>query len=64
MVFLPEAADFIGPPSTYPSLTTSLEASEFVKGIRDSAKRHNCWVSVGVHERVSWSPAFILLSSV
>ncbi|KAG0142943.1 hypothetical protein CROQUDRAFT_49555 [Cronartium quercuum f. sp. fusiforme G11] len=51
MVFLPEASDFIGPPSSYPSLTTTLEESVFVKGIRSAAKTNDCWVSVGVHEK-------------
>ncbi|KAH9820159.1 carbon-nitrogen hydrolase [Melampsora americana] len=52
MVFLPEASDFITHSSLYKSLTKSLKNSEFVNGICSTAKLNNCWVSIGVHEKV------------
>ncbi|KAI9321405.1 putative NIT2-nitrilase [Dichotomocladium elegans] len=53
MIFLPEASDFIAA-STLDAiaLTTSLDESEFVQSVRESAKAEGVWVSVGVHEKV------------
>jgi hypothetical protein len=52
MIFLPEASDFIAPASQASSLAQSLKDSQFVKAIQTSAQENNCWVSVGVHEKV------------
>ncbi|TIA87366.1 hypothetical protein E3P99_03202 [Wallemia hederae] len=49
-IFLPEASDFIASGDAYKSLSESLETGHFMSSIRDAAKLHNMWVSVGVHE--------------
>ena len=52
-LFLPEAADYIGSsPEESLSLVRSVQDSEFVQGVRKSAKEAKLCVSVGVHEPV------------
>ena len=52
-LFLPEAADYIGSsPDESLSLVRSVQDSEFVQGVRKSAKEAKLCVSVGVHEPV------------
>lgn len=53
VLFLPEASDFIAPSSEYGKLATSLDRSEFVKGLKEKAREKGLWVQVGVHESVS-----------
>lgn len=53
MIFLPEASDFIaGSTPEALSLTTSIQDSEFVQGVQETARKEHMWVSVGVHEKV------------
>lgn len=50
-LFLPEAADYIassGPESV--KLVRSVDESDFVRGLRDEARRHQLPIQVGVHE--------------
>ena len=49
-VFLPEAADFIAPPASVPTLTRSRDNGAFVSGLCASARDLGVWISVGVHE--------------
>ena len=51
LVYLPEASDFIAPPTDVPSLSFPLHSNVFVDGIREEAKNSDVWVGVGVHER-------------
>ncbi|CDS14391.1 hypothetical protein LRAMOSA06560 [Lichtheimia ramosa] len=52
MIFLPEASDFIaGSTPEALSLTTSIQDSEFVQGVQETARKEHMWVSVGVHEK-------------
>lgn len=51
MIFLPEASDFISRNKEETlKLTTTLENSEFLSGLQETAKKENVWVSVGLHE--------------
>ncbi|ORY74996.1 putative NIT2-nitrilase [Leucosporidium creatinivorum] len=50
LIWLPEASDFIAGPADVPRLSRPLERSEFVDGIKASAKEGRIWVGVGVHE--------------
>ncbi|KAI5480018.1 putative NIT2-nitrilase [Pseudohyphozyma bogoriensis] len=50
IVFLPEASDFIAPPNEVAALSRPFGRSEFVEGIKESARREGVWVGVGVHE--------------
>ncbi|WFD47512.1 beta-ureidopropionase [Malassezia furfur] len=49
-VFLPEATDFIATPDRAAELTRSDDNRAFVQGMRDAAREHAVWISVGVHE--------------
>lgn len=49
-VFLPEATDFIAPPTAVAELTRSADNGAFVRGVCSAAKEHAVWTSVGVHE--------------
>lgn len=54
MVFLPEALDVIG---RHKEETVSLTSTEtdgvFIDPLRESARRHNIWISIGgYHEKV------------
>ena len=51
LILLPEAADFIAPQSEVSKLSTALDASPFVDGIKDAARKSDVWVGVGVHEK-------------
>lgn len=51
LVLLPEAADFIAPQAEVSKLSTPLDASPFVEGIRAAARAGEVWVGVGVHEK-------------
>ncbi|KAG2233067.1 hypothetical protein INT48_009193 [Thamnidium elegans] len=58
MIFLPEASDFISINKQETlSLTTTLENSEFLLGLQETAKKENVWVSVGLHESTSSIPS-------
>ncbi|KAF2029369.1 carbon-nitrogen hydrolase [Setomelanomma holmii] len=48
-LFLPEASDYIGPSS----LCKSVETSEFVMGLRQSAQKYKIPIHVGIHEPAS-----------
>ncbi|CAG8722249.1 10035_t:CDS:1, partial [Scutellospora calospora] len=51
MIFFPESSEFIANNTEETlSLTSSIESSQFVEGIKNSAKNNNVWVSIGVHE--------------
>lgn len=51
MIFLPEASDFISRNKEETlQLTTTLENSEFLLGLQETAEKENVWVSVGLHE--------------
>lgn len=56
-VFLPEATDFIAPPTEAAALTRSAANAEFVTEVCGAAKTHRVWVSVGVHEPPSTDEA-------
>ncbi|KAK9894087.1 putative NIT2-nitrilase [Cystobasidium minutum MCA 4210] len=49
-VCLPEASDFIAKAEDVYGLSETLEASAFLKGIKEEAASSNIWVSVGLHE--------------
>lgn len=55
-MFLPEGAslltatDFIAQADQAAALTRSSECAQFVRGMRDAARAHNVWISVGTHE--------------
>ncbi|CAG8669143.1 9503_t:CDS:2 [Dentiscutata erythropus] len=51
MIFFPEASDFIATNTEESlSLTSSIENLQFIEEIKNSAKKNNVWVSIGVHE--------------
>lgn len=49
-VFLPEASDFIAPATAVPTLTRSRANAQFVQDIKEAARVHKVFVSVGIHE--------------
>lgn len=51
LILLPEASDFLAPQLEVARLSTPLDGSEFVDGIRHAARRDGVWVGVGVHEK-------------
>ena len=51
ILFLPEAADYIGTSSSESlKLAKPISSSPFVLGLRDAAKQHNLAIHVGVHD--------------
>ncbi|KAF0537605.1 carbon-nitrogen hydrolase [Gigaspora margarita] len=51
MIFFPEASDFTAINNEEAlSLTSSIENLQFIEEIKNSAKKNNIWVSIGVHE--------------
>lgn len=51
LVVLPEAADFIAPQAEVFKLSTPLDASPFVDGMKAAARKGEVWVGVSVHEQ-------------
>lgn len=49
-VFLPEASDFIAPATAVPTLARSPDNRQFFRGVREAARDHKVFVSVGIHE--------------
>ncbi|KAI9346697.1 nitrilase-like protein [Pilaira anomala] len=51
IIFLPEASDFISKNKEETlGLTTTIEKSDFLLGLQETAKATGIWVSVGIHE--------------
>lgn len=64
MIFFPEASDFIAKDSEETlSLTLSINSNPFVSGIKDAAMKKNMWVSMGVHELVTYFYFSLLMLS-
>lgn len=52
LVYLPEASDYIAPTFEVYSLSSYINSSSFVEGVREQARRSSVWVGVGIHERL------------
>lgn len=59
MIFLPEASDFISKNKEETlGLTTTIEKSDFLLGLQETAKTTGIWVSVGIHESATASKIY------
>jgi hypothetical protein len=55
MIFLPESSDFMAKDSEETlSLTLPIKDNPFVNGIKDFATKKSMWVSMGIHESVTY----------
>ncbi len=60
MVFLPEAADFLGTSREETVTLAETLDGEFFKAMRDLSTRHKLWLSIGsMHRKVSTVPVFL-----
>lgn len=52
LLYLPEASDFLAPPSEVGRLSSPVSNHPFLEGIKKYARQYSMWVGVGIHESV------------